>query len=253
MTVVSELRAGLGLRWARAGVTAIVACSLGLIGHVTAGGWLPQGGWLLAGLAVLWASSALLLGRPAGLWRILALVAGGQAAFHLMLTALAGHRSDHTASFGTPQTATSSPGLTQAPTEAAGRRGSFYDLTLADNVDAPAQAWSSPHWITHIVEDLTGPHAAMAMAHLAAAAVIACWLALAEQAVWVLICLLGVTVLAALVAVVSSPTVILTPIPSGKAPLRQTTGPRLTAPPRRSRLQRRGPPAPRLTSLPTPT
>ena len=249
MPVVSELRAGLGLRWTRAGVTAVVACSLGLMGHLMAGGLLPSGGWFLVCLGTVWVASAMLLGRPAGRLRIIVLVAGGQATFHLMLTALAGHGSgNHVRTAGHFQAPVSLSAL-RPPTGSSDRRGSYFDVTAGNAPEATAQRWTSPHWITHLVDDLTGPHAAMAVAHLIAAAGIACWLALAEQAVWVLVCLLGVTVLSVLVSGVHPPTRALVPSISHRVPVRRPAGPRPKAPPRRSRLQRRGPPPPRLTSL----
>ncbi len=240
---MSELRAGPGLRWARAGLTAVVACSLGLFAHVLAGGQLPAVGWTAAGVATVWVACAALLGRPASRLRLIALVGGGQAAFHLLLTALAGH--------GGPGQATShhatTPPYAAPVADAQDRRGSFYDLTMAATVDS-TQGWSTPHWLTHVVEDLTGPHAFMALAHLAAAAGVACWLAVGEQAVWVLVCLLGANVLGTLARVWPG----LQPLthPDHSRPsVRRTPEPFPVARPRRSRLQRRGPPPLRSTSL----
>ncbi len=48
-----------------------------------------------------------------------------------------------------------------------------------------------PHWVLHLTEDLSGPHAAMALAHAAAAAVVGLWLARGEHALWVLVWLAG--------------------------------------------------------------
>ena len=48
---------------------------------------------------------------------------------------------------------------------------------------------SVPAPVMHLVADMTGPHAAMALAHLAAAAVVGLWLALGERALWTVIAL----------------------------------------------------------------
>jgi len=240
---VSELRAGPVLRWVRAGLTAVVACSLGLLAHVLAGGQLPAFGWIAVGVATVWAACAALLGRPAGRLRLVALVGGGQAAFHLMLTAVAGHGPGH----ATSHTA-AVPSYAAVVADAQDRRGSYYDLTMAA-APADAAGWGQPHWLTHIAEDLTGPHAFMALAHLAAAAGVACWLALGEQAVWVLVCLLGASVLVAFARAVR-PHLQPGALPGHARPtVRRAKAPLPVALPHRSRVQRRGPPPLRSTSL----
>ncbi len=52
--------------------------------------------------------------------------------------------------------------------------------------DQPAGV-SGPAWLAHLAADLTGPHALMALAHAAAAAVVGVWLASGERAVWALV------------------------------------------------------------------
>ena len=239
---MSELRAGPALRWVRAGLTAVVACSLGLVAHVLAGGQLPAVGWTVAGVATVWAACAALLGRPAGRLRLIALVGGGQAAFHLLLTALAGHGPHATVH------AAATPSYAAPAADGPDRRGSFYDLTMAA---APLDAggWSQPHWLTHVVDDLSGPHALMALAHLAAAAGVACWLAVGERAVWVLVCLLGASVVGALARAAWPRLQPLTHPDHGRPSVRRTPEPFPVARPHRSRLQRRGPPPLRSTSL----
>ena len=239
---MSELRAGPGLRWARAGLTAVVACSLGLFAHVLAGGQLPAVGWTAAGVATVWVACAALLGRPASRLRLIALVGGGQAAFHLLLTALAGHGA------GAGDLAPRDGPAVRRP-----RRGRPGPARLVLRPDdgarrSTAPGLEQPHWLTHVVEDLTGPHAFMALAHLAAAAGVACWLALGEQAVWVLVCLLGANVLGALARV--WPALQPAPLPGHARPsVRRAPAPLPVARPHRSRLQRRGPPPLRSTSL----
>lgn len=75
---------------------------------------------------------------------------------------------------------------------ASGRRiGSLYDLTMGELPMAANSPPQIPHWLTHIVEDLSGPNAAMGLAHLVAAAVVGWWLASGEHAWWTLVCLVG--------------------------------------------------------------
>jgi len=50
--------------------------------------------------------------------------------------------------------------------------------------DDPARDPSGPAWLHHLSEDLTGPHAVMALAHAAAAAAVGAWLAVGEDALW---------------------------------------------------------------------
>ncbi len=52
--------------------------------------------------------------------------------------------------------------------------------------DDPAGV-SGPAWLAHLTADLTGPHALMALAHAAAAAVVGLWLASGERAAWALV------------------------------------------------------------------
>ncbi|WP_122818764.1 hypothetical protein [Nocardioides pantholopis] len=175
------------LRWSRGCVVAAVALATGLVAHVSAGGGLPSAPWLAALLLAIAAVCAHALRRPASTTRVVALVAGGQMAGHLVLTALAGHGGDH------PQAAAPLPRPEPAPMVGAGeRRGSLYDLTIGSRPDDLAtQQPALPHWVTHLVEDLTGANALMALAHLAAAAALGWWLARGEHALWTLLCLTG--------------------------------------------------------------
>lgn len=191
---MSELRAPMLLRATRGGVIAVVAMLLAVGAHTMAGGLLPSLPALLAIGLVLAVASSLMLGRPASRLRLVVLVAGGQFAVHTMLTALSGHQGDqtphrHLRAAPIPD-ATTDP----LPLTATDRAGSFYDLTMtAGNAGRPSDLGvvELPHWVTHILADLTGPHALMAIAHLLAAAGVACWLAVGETALWTLIALLG--------------------------------------------------------------
>lgn len=185
---------------ARGLLTATVASGLGLVAHVAAGGLLPAVPWLILIYVPIAAVVIASMGVPAGLFRLVALVGGGQFATHLMLTALAGHAGDN--------------GSVRAPAGhreesvanmATGRRGSLYDLTLGPVEPPSGGEFVVPHWLTHVLDDLTGPHAAMAVAHLAAAAVVAWWLAQGESALWTIIALLGASMFRALTRLVRIP------------------------------------------------
>ena len=194
---MADLRAPLFLRALRGSVTAAVAMLLAVWGHTAAGGLLPGLGWLLLIAMSLALVSAAALARPASRWRLVALVAGGQFCVHVVLTALSGHKGDPSAqqhSLSVVPTGPS-PRTDLAGSGVAGpdRSGSFYDLTMAPGaIGRPGEpALDMPHWVTHVLTDLTGPHALMALAHLLAAAGVACWLAVGETALWTLIVLLS--------------------------------------------------------------
>ena len=235
---MNELRAGAGLRLARGLLTATVAGGLGLVAHTTADGLLPSVPWLILIYLALAAVAIGAMGAPAGFLRLAALVGGGQFATHVMLTALAGHAGDHRPA--------SSPS-TQRQEFVAGvgseRRGSFYDLTMGPVEPANGGEFVIPHWVTHLLDDLTGPHAAMALAHLAAAVVVAWWLAQGESALWTILLLLGASVVRALTRLVAVHRVT---TPLARASTTRSTAAELR-PPRRlapltGGLARRGPP-----------
>ena len=187
---MSDVSAGPALRVGRGLVVAAVAAALGLVAHVGAGGVLPQGPWLAATFIGVAAVTIGSLGVPAGLLRLVVLVAGGQFFTHLMLTALAGHAGDHPATaLAVPDP---SPGRPMAA-DGSDRVGSLHDLTMTQAGQKPGVELGASHWLTHVVEDLTGPHALMALLHVAAAVIVAWWLAQGESALWRLLLLLGAT------------------------------------------------------------
>lgn len=180
---------GSWLRWVRASITAGVALSLGALAHTTAGGLLPAAPVMvaLAGLCVL--GCWLLLARPASTSRLVVLVVAVQTLGHGVLTALAGHA-------GTTErttTAASAPTVGDRSTWGSAvaalgdtrRTGSLRELTAVD-LPGSAPAPGAADWVTHLVQTLTGPPAAMALAHLVAAAVLGAWLAGGERALWTL-------------------------------------------------------------------
>lgn len=175
------------MRWSRACVTALVALGLAVVAHASAGGAVPP--VAVAVLAVLTVGgAAAFLGRPAGRARLIALVAVGQAAGHLVLTALAGHGTQHSPAAGP---AASGAPVAQVLSTTGARTGSLRDLVAAPVDPSSAGAWVQPHWVTHVLEDLSGPDALMALCHLLAAALLGWWLATGEEALWTLVLLAG--------------------------------------------------------------
>lgn len=226
---MTALRADAVSRALRGAVTGSVAWTLGVLAHVAAGGLLPGPVWLVATLLAACGVGAAALGAPARLPTLVALVAGGQFAVHLVLTALAGHGPHRAAATGVPST--------RVPAYDGPRRGSLYDLTTGAAAER-AGAAGTPHWVQHVVDDLSGPHALMALAHLLAASVVAAWLAVGESALWVLVCLLA----AAVLAVVRVTVPVVAP-PRSALPARALTRiARPLPPPLLGALARRGPP-----------
>jgi hypothetical protein len=154
---VSDMAAvGPLLRWVRALVLASVGLTTGVTFHVSADGLLP-GPWALVALLVLsTVGVAPFLGAPASTRRVVTLLVLWQTLIHGALTVLSGHRGD----------------LSGGHTEA--------------GEHAQELVWSRVH---HVVEDMTGAHAAMAMGHLLAAVLVGLWLAAGERALWRLLSL----------------------------------------------------------------
>jgi hypothetical protein len=170
------------LRWSRALVLAGVAYGLGVAAHLSAGGLVPGPLGLTVLFAITLVVAAGLLGRAASTLRVTALVVGGQAFIHTVLTAASGHAGDavhHQAAGVAPP----------VDTATVARRGSLYDVyarathARTGAADGPAV----PDWAQHLTDDLTGPHALMAIAHLVAAAAVGLWLASGERALWALV------------------------------------------------------------------
>lgn len=195
---VSEVRAGAGLRVFRGLVAALVAGGLGLTAHVGAGGLLPATPWLGVIFVTLAVVAIASLGVPAGMLRVVALIAGGQFLTHVVLTASAGHAGDQHLTSASGAKSVASTGSWREPlmtTLDSGRRGSLYDLTMTQPGTSSGRGVAAPHWLAHIGDDLTGPHALMAVAHLAAAVLVAWWLTLGERALWRFILVVGAAVL----------------------------------------------------------
>ena len=170
-----DLLAGVALRWLRAGVLASVALGFAGVAHVSAGGGLPGPVAMTVLTVLVTALLASVLGRPASTRRVVVLVAGGQALLHGVFTAAGGHG-------GAAHHETAA-----AVVRVAVPRGGIADALGAGQLTSPVSTAPSPLviWVHHLVEDLsTATNLAMAVAHLAAAALIGWWLAAGERLVW---------------------------------------------------------------------
>ncbi|MFC7492676.1 MULTISPECIES: hypothetical protein [unclassified Nocardioides] len=175
--------------WARAALLGFVAFFVGVVGHVTADGRLPGPAYLVALLLMAVALSAPLLQRQATPLRLVALLVGGQAVIHLVLTVTAGHTGDVRAA----SPAVRSGALDALPVVGGHRVGSLQDAYDGAAHQSGGVAPSLP--IGHLVDDLAA-HAPMMAAHLAAAALVALWLAYGEHCLFTLIALMGRRILA---------------------------------------------------------
>ncbi|QWZ08750.1 hypothetical protein KRR39_02525 [Nocardioides panacis] len=244
--------AGPALRWCRAALLAAVATGSGAVAHVSSGGLLPGRTAFLLLFAVCLSAAGALLGRRATTLRVVVLLMAGQTFIHGALTAMSGHRGDP------PLARTVVP---RVPVRAAhvpagdGRRvGSLYDQLYAQQPGAARTQLTVPAPVQHLLADLTGPHAVMALAHLAAAAVVGLWLARGERALWSIFaiaadglgavvcrplaaCVRALAVLAALAHGALDPRARLRPAAGGWRPVRPPASALLTG-----SLVRRGPP-----------
>ena len=166
-------RSDASVLWVRALFAGSFAFFLGVAGHLMADGLLPGTTFLVVLYTFTVVLSVPILARPGSHLRMLGLMVGGQTFIHLCLTLTAGHVGD-------PKVATPKPhdaGITQLPVVDGHRVGSFQDAFSGTSA-MPASTPTLP--IHHLVADLSA-HAPMMAAHLAAAAVVALWLAYGEQ------------------------------------------------------------------------
>jgi hypothetical protein len=188
-----DRRAGTALRWSRALVLSAVAFVGGTVGHLSAGGLLPGHRGLLVVFVLLTALSARHLGRPASTLRVVVLTAAGQTLVHLALTAMAGHRGD-------PVHVAAPPA---APLPAPTGPWDRTELLYRSAPHPSGTGLTVPEPVQHLVADLSGPHAAMAVAHLGAAALVGLWLAVLERSVWLVVAFLGCSLAGALAVLVA--------------------------------------------------
>ena len=176
-----DLVAGPSLRWSRAVILATVCLGSGSIAHRLANGLMPGPVAMLVLYLSCVVLAGALLGRPASALRIVILLMMGQTFIHGALTAMSGHRGD-------PPLKVVARVPTPLPMSALESRrprvGSFYDQVYATRVGAGRTELVLPAPVQHILADLTGPHAAMAVAHLVAAGIVGLWLARGESCLW---------------------------------------------------------------------
>jgi hypothetical protein len=182
---VVERHAGGALRWTRAVLLTAVALGSGVVAHLSAQGLMPGFPAIVVLFCLGTAISASLLGRPASTRRVVLMLIGGQTFVHATLTALSGHRGDPPLR---RVTAAPLPVATAPSPVPGGRHGSYFDVAYAQAHPAAANAQLTlPAPVQHLIADFTGPHAAMAVAHLVAAALVGLWLAAGERALWALL------------------------------------------------------------------
>jgi hypothetical protein len=185
--------AGTVLRWCRALLLATVALTAGVAAHLGADGLMPGRAALVILFLTCTVGAAVFLGRPASRLRVVLLLVGGQTFIHGGLTALAGHRGDPPL----VREAASVPDFRTA-SGAGGRVGSLMDQFYAAQTGVAAGdriQLAVPYPVQHLIADLTGAHAVMAVGHLAAAVVAGLWLAMGERALWRVLTLAGELVL----------------------------------------------------------
>jgi hypothetical protein len=175
---VSETVRG-ALLWSRAGLVALVACFVGAAGHVMADGLLPGPAVLLGLYAATTVLAAASLSRPASALRLTVLIGGGQALVHLVLSGSAGHH-------GAAQP-TQAPGGARdlvVPVVDGRRVGSLLDAYQSGVGSARLTSGGGVDPVAELVA-----HTPMMAAHLAAAAVVALWLAHGERCLWTVLLL----------------------------------------------------------------
>lgn len=186
MMVDVDGSAGVALRWLRALLLGTVALSAGVAGHLGADGLMPGRTAVAVLFVVCVCGAALFLGRPASRLRVVMLLIAGQTFIHGALTALAGHRGDPP--LVRPGVPVQVPDFRTA-SGGAHRVGSLMDQFYAQQQAGQRVALSLPYPVQHLLADLTGQHALMAVGHLAAAVVVGLWLATGERALWSLLTL----------------------------------------------------------------
>ena len=164
------------LRFGRASLLSAVCVVVGTVAHLSAGGLLPGPVGMVALVVVGALAVAPLLGRQLSKLQVVALLMGGQTVVHLALTALAGHQGQGGAQ--------PSPTPTFAAPRPTTRGGSLFEQVMPTQHGTPLR---TPDLVTHLIDDLSGPHALMAVAHLVAAAGVGLWLARGEEALWTVI------------------------------------------------------------------
>jgi hypothetical protein len=170
-----EVRANTAVVWVRALFAGSFAFFLGVAGHLMANGLLPGTAFLVVLYVFTIVLSVPVLARPGSSVRMMGLLVGGQTFIHLCLTLTAGHVGD-------PKSVSPRPrdvGITQLPVVDGRRIGSFQDAFVGTSAQ-PASTPTLP--IHHLIADMSA-HAPMMVVHLAAAALVALWMAYGERCI----------------------------------------------------------------------
>lgn len=187
---MTDVRATGFLLWMRAALLGGIALLTGVVSHAAADGLLPSAASLLALAGATTLGSAWLLRRPASRLGLVVLAVIGQAATHLVLTVLAGHRGD----------ARVAPPVVVEP-------DSLDHALMGGYVDPAPQV--SLGWTAHLVDHVTSIGPTMALAHLLGAVALAWWLGVGEASLWALLLFvaaeIGSSLLPRLVLVVPDP------------------------------------------------
>ena len=174
---------GSALRYGRALTLAVVAMAFGLVAHLTAGGLLPGAEGLALLLVPLFAVNAWLLEGPASALRLCVLLVVEQTFVHGGLTSAAGHAGEAVQRGSVTGADAATTGVLTSRLAKVGDRTSSYE-ELAHAAHVPDSAAALPAPVQHLLADMTGPHALMAVAHVLAAVAVGLWLACGERALW---------------------------------------------------------------------
>lgn len=185
---VVDQTVGPALRYGRALLLALVALVFGIVAHVTAGGLMPALTSVVVLVVPLLAVNAWLLGREATALPLCVLLVLEQTVVHGGLTALAGHASAGPGGAAHAEPAPTGLGQAAGLADGGSRSGSYQDLVHAVHGSGVATL-TLPAPVQHVLADLSGPNALMAVGHLAAAVGVALWLAWGERALWTVIAL----------------------------------------------------------------
>ena len=189
---------GLALRWFRAALTATVVVQLGAVAHVMAGGVLPEATTMVPLVAGVLLMCGMVLARPSSTRRIVLLLVAGQTLVHGVMTMAAGHVGDGVPS-STGGAGVEAPDLTHLHASADPGVPTFQRLSDGAAPE-PGSASLVSEPVAHLLADLTGAHAPMAVAHVLAAALVGLWLARGERALVALLGLLATALPALVVA-----------------------------------------------------
>ena len=160
-----------------------VLFATGLAGHIAGDGAIPAGYVLVALFGFTVVAVAPFVGSALSPARVMALLVGGQGVLHAALQLLGGSAVSATST------------------------------TCCEGTDGSASSPTSSHLMMHtdaaashgvVMSPMSGGHVAMLLPHLAAAVVVWVWLAAGERALWMLLGLAALPLVAAWVTIVAA-------------------------------------------------